>query len=223
MADTQQAAGAAGDPTVFDGEVVADGFRVDSDTEAAFLKTTSATEHAVTIYQAGTSGQGVALNVISDNPQTSAIYLTGHEIDRGTLKIAHVGRADGADKGASALSIDLQTTGTASQGIFVTATQGPTSGNLVTLRNNAGRDDFVVKGSGRIGVGIELGANPWAQVHVVQGSAPAGVMVEGTVRVGNAATVPTAVDSKGGGTLYAKDGALWWRGSGGTVTRIASA
>jgi hypothetical protein len=50
----------------------------------------------------------------------------------------------------------------------VTATQGPTSGSLITLRNNAGLDDFVVKGTGRIGVGISRGATPRGQVHIVQ-------------------------------------------------------
>ncbi|MFB7032589.1 hyaluronoglucosaminidase, partial [Streptomyces sp. NPDC056295] len=64
----------------------------------------------------------------------------------------------------------------------------------------------------------------YAQVHIVQRpTTPAGLLVEGTVRVGNAATVPTGIDSKGGGALYAKDGALFWRGSAGTVTQIASA
>ncbi|MFE5834716.1 hyaluronoglucosaminidase [Streptomyces sp. NPDC056488] len=215
---------APGDPTVFDGPVVAKNFRADGTANAAFLKTTSTTEHALTVYQAGTSGSGVALNIVSDNPQTSAVYLTGREVDRGTLKISHVGRADGTDTGASAISIDLKTAGTASQGIFLTATEGPTTGNLITLRNNPGVEDLAVKGSGRIGIGIERGATPYAQVHIVQRpTTPAGLLVEGTVRVGNAATVPTGIDSKGGGALYAKDGALYWRGSAGTVTQIASA
>lgn len=141
---------------------------IDSDKRAAFLKTESATEHAATIYQAGTSGTDVsALNVVSDNEDGSAVQIRGHELNRGTVKITHEGQADGTDNSAAALSIDLQTDGTAAQGIFVTATEGATDGNLLTLRNN-GRDDFVVKGNGRVGVGVATGATPAGAVEVVQ-------------------------------------------------------
>lgn len=40
--------------------------------------------------------------------------------------------------------------------------------------------------------------------------------------IGNASTVPTGTPS-GGGILYATGGELWWRGSGGTATKIANA
>uniref|UniRef100_A0A182DVL8 Hyaluronidase n=2 Tax=Streptomyces TaxID=1883 RepID=A0A182DVL8_9ACTN len=217
-------AGENGATTTFDGPVAAERFSADTTLEAAFLKTTSETNHAATIYQAGTSGDGAALNVISDNPGTSAMYLSGTETARGTLKITHRGYADGSDKDAAALSLDLRVAGTAAQGIYVTATNGPTKGNLIALRNNTGLDDFVVKGTGRIGVGIDRAATPRAQVHIVQrGDALAALLVEGSVRIGNAATVPTSVDSSGGGALYASGGALLWRGSNGTVTTIAPA
>ncbi|CAG7658498.1 hypothetical protein [Actinacidiphila bryophytorum] len=117
--------------TVFPGQVSAEGFTADSDVRTGFFKTTSVSEHAVTVYQAGESGSGAALNVISDNPGTSAVYVRGVESGRGSVEIAHVGRADGSDASASGLSIDLQTAGTAAQGIFVTATQGPTSSSPV--------------------------------------------------------------------------------------------
>ncbi|GAA3792250.1 hyaluronoglucosaminidase [Streptomyces phyllanthi] len=221
-ADTAEA-----DDTVdtFPGTVTAEKFSTNSTVNSAFFKTTSTTEHTATLYQAGTSGAGVALNVISDNPDTSAMYLSGTETGRGTLKITHRGYADASDKSAAALSIDLRTAGTAAQGIYVTATDGPTTGSLIALRNNDGLDDFVVKGTGRIGVGIDRGATPRAQVHVVQSpSAPAALLVEGSVRIGNAATVPTSVDgTAGGGALYASNGRLVWRGSAGTVTVIAPA
>ncbi|MFK4595607.1 hyaluronoglucosaminidase [Streptomyces pristinaespiralis] len=161
------AAEADGPTTTFDGPVVAEGFRTDSTVNSAFFKTTSTTEHAVTAYQAGTSGSGVALNVVSKNPGDSAMYLSGTEKAHGTLKISHTGHPDGSDEKASALSIDLLTAGTAAQGIFVKAGNGPTTGNLICLRNNA-RDDFVVKGSGRVGIGMGVGGNPWSQLHVVQ-------------------------------------------------------
>lgn len=217
------AAEADGPTTTFDGPVVAEGFRTDSTVNSAFFKTTSTTEHAVTAYQAGTSGSGVALNVVSKNPGDSAMYLSGTEKAHGTLKISHTGHADGSDEKASALSIDLLTAGTAAQGIFVKAGNGPTTGNLICLRNNA-RDDFVVKGSGRVGIGMGVGGNPWSQLHVVQQpGTDSALMVEGTVRVVDAASAPTGVDSRGGGVLYAENGALKWRGSDNTVTTIAPA
>jgi len=126
------------------------------------------------------------------------MYLSGTETARGTLKITHRGYADGSDAGAAALSIDLRTDGTAAQGIYLTATNGATKGNLIALRNNTGLDDFIVKGTGRIGIGIDRAATPRAQVHIVQRpDAPA--------------------------ALYASGGALLWRGSNGTVTTIAPA
>lgn len=217
------AAEAEGPTTTFDGPVVAEGFRTDSTVNSAFFKTTSTTEHAVTAYQAGTSGSGVALNVISKNPGDSAMYLSGTEKAHGTLKISHTGHADGSDGKASALSIDLLTAGTAAQGIFVKAGNGPTTGNLICLRNNA-RDDFVVKGNGRVGIGMGVGSNPWSQLHVVQQpGTDSALMVEGLVRVVDVASAPTGVDSRGGGVLYAENGALKWRGSDNTVTTIAPA
>ncbi|MEV4557405.1 hyaluronoglucosaminidase [Kitasatospora sp. NPDC049285] len=229
-------AAAATPVTVFDGQVNAQSFYGNGqDGQAAFFKTASMANnptnpansdaHALVVYQAGTSGGGVALNVASDNPDTSAMYLSGTEKGRGTLKIAHKGYADGSDQNAAALSIDLQTSGTAAQGIYLTATTGPTRGSLIALRNNTGLDDFIVRGTGLIGIGIDRAATPRAQVHIVQRpGAAAGLLVEGVVRVGNTATAPTSVDSTaGGGALYAQGGALYWRGSNGTVTQLASA
>jgi hypothetical protein len=137
---------------------------------AAFFKTTSTTEHCVTIYQAGTSGVDVAaaLNVVQDNPQTSAMYLSGTELDRGTLKVTHRGNAAGADSGAAAISIDLQTSGSAAQGVFITSTAGtPSTGNSITVRTNS-RDDFVVKSTGRIGMGLGIASTPAGRLEVGQ-------------------------------------------------------
>ncbi len=80
---------------------------------AAFLKTTSPTQHAVTIYQASTTGVDVvaALNLISDNRETSAVYISGHEtLPRGTVKVTHTNGGSGAtdDTSSSALSVDLK-------------------------------------------------------------------------------------------------------------------
>lgn len=184
----------------------------------------SPTEHVVTINYKATTGDRAALNVTSVNPVSSAMYITGHEQGpRGTLKIAHVGYADGSDPGASGLSIDLQTQGTAAQGIFVTATDGPTKGALIVLRNNPGVDDFVVKGSGLTGVGVGRGANPQSQLHVVQGpDAQSAILAEGALRLADVDSVPTnAPAAAGGGSLYAQDGKLFWKGGNGTPTRLA--
>ncbi|GAB1644420.1 hyaluronoglucosaminidase [Krasilnikovia sp. MM14-A1259] len=209
--------------TRFSGEVVAERFSTNSTIEAGFFKTTSSEQHAVTIYQAAVSGSGAALNVASNNPGNSAMYLSGRETERGTLKIAHQGYSDGSDHGAAALSIDLQTAGTAAQGIFMTATNGATTGNLISLRNNA-REDFVVKGTGRIGIGIGIGDTPRGQLHIVQQpGSPVGLLVEGVVRIGKPAATSTSVEPFSGGDLYAVNGALMWRSSTGRVTQIASA
>lgn len=147
----------------------------DLPSRSAFFKTTSAAAHAVTIYQASTSGVDVAasLNVVSDNPQTSSMYLSGTENNRGTLKIAHrnPGPAVGSDSAASSLSIDIQQNGfggTAAQGIFITSTDGGTTGNLITVRHNT-RDDFVVKSTGNVGIKLPIAATPAGALDVRQG------------------------------------------------------
>jgi hypothetical protein len=82
------------------------------------------------------NANATALNVVSVNTANSAMWLTGSELSRGTLKIAHVGDAGGLDANASAISIDLQTAGTASQGIFMDSTNGASTGNMLELRSN---------------------------------------------------------------------------------------
>jgi hypothetical protein len=169
------------------GGALTGGITTDLAVRSAFFKTTSTTEHAVTIYQAATSGTGVGLNLISDNPDDSTMYLTGQQDDRGTLKITHKNPGPGAtdDASSAAISIDLQRNGmggTAAQGIFLTATEGATTGNLIVLRNN-GRDDFVVKGTGRAGVRMDTGEVPESALEVKQGTGDTttvGLVVTGT-------------------------------------------
>lgn len=222
---------AAADPTttVFAGEVTADRFNTDSTEESGYFKTTSTTDHAVTVYQAGTSGTGAALNVVSDNPGTSAMYLSGTETGRGTLKIAHRGYTDASDASAAALSIDLQTAGTAAQGIYITSTTGTSTGNSITVRNTVGSDgahhleDFVVKGTGLVGIGLPISATPQGQVHVIQSSvSPAALTVQGVVRITDVSTASSSAASKSG-SLYTQNGALMWRSQNGTVTQIGPA
>ncbi|MEU0200915.1 MULTISPECIES: hypothetical protein [unclassified Streptomyces] len=159
------------------GPVTATSFNTDGTVRSANLRTNSDTEHALTVYQraTGTSPGSVALNVISDKPGDSAMWLTGHETARGTLKIAHLNGGAGPtdDAGASAISIDLQRGGkggTAAQGIWLTATEGPTTGRLLVLRNSdpATTDDFVVHSDGRTGIRIPVGNVPAAALEVRQ-------------------------------------------------------
>lgn len=159
------------------GAVSAASFNTDGTVRSGNFRTQSDTEHALTVYQraTGTSPGSVALNVISDKPGDSAMWLTGHESARGTLKIAHKNPGAGvsADAGAAAISIDLQRNGqggTAAQGIFLTATEGPTTGRLLVLRNSdpATTDDFVVYSDGRTGIRIPVGNVPAAALEVRQ-------------------------------------------------------
>lgn len=145
--------------------VAEDAFTADGAHRAAFFATTSVTEHVATLYQKATSGTGSALNLVSDNPANSCLQVSGHETGRGSIKVSHVGYADASDANASALSIDLQTAGTAAQGIFITATGGATAGDLIKVRNNS-REDFVVKNTGRVGIGIATAATPAGMVEV---------------------------------------------------------
>ncbi|WP_328336751.1 hypothetical protein [Streptomyces violaceus] len=159
------------------GALTATSFNTDGTVRSGNFRTNSDTEHALTVYQraTGTSPGSVALNVISDKPGDSAMWLTGHETARGTLKIAHLNGGAGAtdDAGASAISIDLRRNGkggTAAQGIWLTATEGPTTGRLLVLRNTdpATTDDFVVYSDGRTGIRIPVGNIPAAALEVRQ-------------------------------------------------------
>lgn len=160
------------------GALKAPAFNTDSTQRSAFFKTTSTTQHAATIYQAGTSGVDVAaaLNVTSDNPESSSMYLSGKELNRGTLKISHTngGALATDDAGAAALSIDLKRggkPGTAAQAVFINATEGPTTGNLFTARNGGERDEFVVTADGRLGLRMDIGEKPEAVLEVKPGDA----------------------------------------------------
>ncbi|MFF8609646.1 hyaluronoglucosaminidase [Streptomyces sp. NPDC015346] len=182
----EQEGQAEGD-VIFEGEVKARSFRTEAGATSTFRTTSTATTtklHALTAHQTGVAGNGVALNVVSDNPDDSAMYLSGTEKARGTLKISHRGYADASDGGAAALSIYLETTGvvdgsggTAAQGIFISHTTGPTKGNLITVRNNA-VDDFVVKGSGQVGIGVPVGATPRARVEIAQRDSAIGLLMQ---------------------------------------------
>jgi hypothetical protein len=171
------------------GAVTGASFNTDGTVRSGNFRTQSDTEHALTVYQraTGTSPGSVALNVISDKPGDSAMWLTGHESARGTLKIAHLNPGSGAtaDTGSAAISIDLQRNGqggTAAQGIFLTSTEGPTTGRLLVLRNSdpSTTDDFVVNAAGLTGIRIPVGNVPAAALEVRQrDTSTVGLLVQG--------------------------------------------
>ncbi|MGR6973205.1 hyaluronoglucosaminidase [Streptomyces cynarae] len=160
----------AADSLRTDDDFTARSFNTNSTIRSAFFKTTAAVNgtHVMTAYQAAATGDNsVAGNFTSDNVDASCVYVAGPNKQRGTLKVGHTGVADGTDSAASAIGIELNVAGTACQGISVTAPDGPTTGNLLLLRNN-GVDDFVVKGTGRVGIGVAQGATPGGRVEIVQ-------------------------------------------------------
>lgn len=94
------------------------------------------------------SATASALNVTSANVSNSAVFISGVETGRGTVKITHTGT--GTDASAAALSMDLAGSGTAAQGIFIDATGGGTTGDLMDLRNNGNQLFKVGSESGTI-------------------------------------------------------------------------
>lgn len=77
-----------------------------------------------------------ALYVESDSNSTTTLGVHGNNNTQGVIKVEHVDPGSGADGNAAALSIDLQGASTAAQGIFIDATTGGTTGNLLELRNS---------------------------------------------------------------------------------------
>ena len=102
--------------------------------------------NAVEIVNSGTGSPSVALNVVSSNPNDTTLGIFGQELGPGTVKFTHTGTGD--DANASALSLRLNGTGTAAQGIFLDATSG-TTGKLLNLRN-AGDSKIVATSDGKL-------------------------------------------------------------------------
>lgn len=107
--------------------------------------TTTSNAHTVDIFMNTTgAADTAALQVTSLNSLHSAALINSNTASRGALKIEHTGNT--TTTAASALSILLQGTNTAAQGIFVDTNSGNT-GNLITLRSN-GTDEFRVEADG---------------------------------------------------------------------------
>lgn len=121
---------------------------------------TESATHALIVRQDQTSGTNkTAMNIISSDVDSSCIWVTGHEKDKGTLKIGHV-KPDGvSDTNAAGLSIYLSGTGTAAQGIFIDS--DASTGKLLNLRRS-GVEVFVVDKDGKLvanGLQVKNGAS----------------------------------------------------------------
>jgi hypothetical protein len=123
----------AGDKT-FSGATAFDG-QVNSKRINAVFTGASSGQHSISAICQATTGDNISgINVSSSNTKFSSAQITGVEEGHGTLKISHV-KPTASDVNASALSIDLKGSGTASKGIFIDATEGGTTGNLLDIRN----------------------------------------------------------------------------------------
>lgn len=187
---------------------------------ALYAKSTSITDHVASLYLANMAANGTAfaggannaaLNVVSDNYNNSAMFLAGAEKNRGTLKIAHKGFADGSDASAAALSIDLQTsfdangepvsgqTGSKSQGLYLTSSTDISAsgiaGNPISVRVTSGNEDFAVRGSGRTILGAPIGTTPQAQLDIRQPASGPAMFVQQSS--GNTGSVLDMRDSNG--------------------------
>ena len=147
--------------------------------QLVYIEQDGSAGHCLTLNLVGTGGTTqAALNAVSANSAFSCVEVSGTEVSRGTVKIAHHGYSDGSDSGAAGVSIDLQTsvggsTGTAAQGVFITSTTDAIpGGNAVTVRYNS-QDWFVVKGNvgagnGIVGIGVATGHVPAGMVEIAQ-------------------------------------------------------
>lgn len=129
--------------------------------------TQSASSHTLQASLTATSGANItALNVNSNNPDSSAAWITGREYGHGSLKVAHVQPASGSDANAAAISINLASDQdrldadpadkTAAQGIFMDTYQVAdnsikyaTTGTLLNLRN-AGNQKLKLDANGQL-------------------------------------------------------------------------
>lgn len=142
--------------------------------QTAIFAQQAGTGHAfhadVTQTNSSTSSAG---NFTSANAANSAVFISGVETGRGTLKITHTGT--GTDANAAGISIDLAGSGTAAQGIFIDATGGGTTGDLLDLRNNSVQlfkvktNGYVQFGNGGPIVGFGTGS-PEGVITGVRGS-----------------------------------------------------
>lgn len=136
---------------------------------------------------------GCAANFTSTNSGNSAIFVSGVETARGTLKVTHTGT--GTDAAAACISLDIAGSGTAAQGIFIDATGGGTTGDLMDLRNN-GNQLFKFRSVGLTRPEMQLGnGGPIWTYHT---ATPEGAITAGV------GSICTNINGGAGTTLYVK-------------------
>lgn len=90
--------------------------------------------HALNVTSTQTATENsTAANINSVNVESSAMWLSGYEKDRGTLKITH-NYPGVSDANAAAISINLADATSAARGIFLDTDGG--TGDFIYLRNN---------------------------------------------------------------------------------------
>lgn len=112
----------------------------------AIFATSSGKTNTMSVLYKGQDPYSAAGNFVSTNPYFTTLQVTGEELNRGTLKVSHIGT--GADGGAAGISIDLKGSRTAAQGLYINATEGGTTGKLIHVQNNTSRM-FVVNADGK--------------------------------------------------------------------------
>lgn len=161
--------------------------------QAAIYAENHGTSHAISVNQQGTGANSAGLNVSSTNASNSAVWFTGAETGRGTLKITH--NVNGGDASASAISIDNTGTGTAAMGIFMTSTTGGTTGDLLHFRNGGTGALFNVTSAGVIGLGSGTGAVDTTLTRTAAGA----LNTNGTFTVGSNNAKGLNLNTIGGG------------------------
>lgn len=158
--------------------------------QAAAHIETNGTSHGLTISHTGSGTSANALSVTSTNASDTSLGVVGNCDSRGTVKITH--NKSGTDTNASCISLLINGSGTACQGIFLdTETGVTTTGKLINFRQN-GVEKFVVYSDGT----IQIGAGPrWTYGT----GSPEGAV---TASVGS---MYSRTDGGAGTTLYVKE------------------
>lgn len=203
----------------FTGEVV---FSGTNDRTARFTNSsqiTTPSKHTVEIYYAGTTGTtNTALNVVSDNQEMSAMWLSGIESGTGTLKITHR-KSTASDANAAAISIDLTGAGTAARGIYIKPTDA-TTGNLIELRNSSNTTRARFDSTGQF---IQQSGNTYlgvsGNVQIGGTSATVGSAADGVIGLQDT-TAPTGDTnaSAAGIAIYSESGVLKYRSGTNVIT-----
>lgn len=116
--------------------------------QAAYIEY-NGTNSALVVSNLATSGAAsAAATFTSTNPGATAVGINGYADSWGVVKVTH--NKSGTDTNASAISLLLNGTGTACQGIFLDTESGvTTTGKLINFRQN-GTEVFVVTAAGNI-------------------------------------------------------------------------